>query len=112
MTELNLSCDGKQQESPTFKIYNWVRRIVGVKREDKWRLEEVREEAGESFRRKPGRSRLKWAGHVEQMEERWLLKRADALRAEGRRKFVNELGGQHEDGFGKTRRGVKNEGEI
>ena len=69
-------------------------------------------EVGESFRRKSMRSRLKWAGHVEQMEEEWLLKRADALRADGRRKFVNELGEQHEEGFGKTRRGVKNESEI
>ena len=71
-----------KRESNVYKIYNWVRRIVGVKREDKWRLEELGEEVGESFRRKSVRSWLKWAGHVEQMEERWLLKRADVLRAQ------------------------------
>ena len=30
--------------------------------------------------------RLKWAGHVERMEGVWLIKRADALRMEGRRR--------------------------
>ena len=40
---------------------------------------ELREEVGakESFRRKLVKNRLKWAEHVEQMEEEWLMKRAD-----------------------------------
>ena len=32
------------------------------------------------------RSRLKWAGHVERMEEERFSKRDDALRVEGRRR--------------------------
>ena len=46
---------------------NWVRRIAGVKRIDKERMEELREEVGvkEGFRRKLVRNRLKWTGHVE-----------------------------------------------
>ena len=41
---------------------NWVRRIAGVKRVDKRRIEELGEEIGvnESFWRKLVRSRLKW----------------------------------------------------
>ena len=39
----------------------------------------------ESLTRKLVRSRLKWAGNVDRMEGEWLLmKRADALRGEGR----------------------------
>ena len=40
----------------------------------------------ESFRRKLVKSQLKWAGHVERMEGERLMKRADALRVEGRRR--------------------------
>ena len=66
---------------------NWVRRIVGVKRIDKRRMEKLREEVGVrgSLMRNLARSRLKWAGHEERMEGEWLTKRVDALRAEGRR---------------------------
>ena len=65
-----------------------MRRIVGVNRLDKGRMEELREEVGvrESLMRKLVRSRLKWAGHVERMEGEWLMKRAHALRVEGRRR--------------------------
>ena len=47
-----ISCGGDQQESEKQqeKLYvcgiNWVRRIVGVKRIDKQRMEELREEVG------------------------------------------------------------------
>ena len=46
------------------------------------------EEVGgrESVRRKLVRSRLKWAGHVERTEGERLMKRADVLRLEGRRR--------------------------
>ena len=66
---------------------NWVRRIVGVKRIDKRRMEKLREEVGVrgSLMRNLARSRLKWAGHVERMEGEWLTKRVDAFRVEGRR---------------------------
>ena len=46
-----------------------MRIIAGVKRIDKRRMEELREEVGvkENLGRKLVRSRLKWAGHVERM---------------------------------------------
>ena len=49
---------------------------MGVKRVDKGRMEELREEVGmkESFMRKLVRSRLKWAGHMEQVEGERLTK--------------------------------------
>ena len=47
-----------------------MRRIAGVKRIDKGRMEELREEVGvkESLTRKLVRSWLKWAGRVERKE--------------------------------------------
>ena len=50
-------------------------------------MEELREEVGvrESLTRKLVRSRLKWVGHVERMEEVRLMKRAEALGVERRR---------------------------
>ena len=52
---------------------------------NKGKIEELREEVGvkESFRRKLGRRRLKWAG---QMEVERLTKRADVFGVEGRRR--------------------------
>ena len=78
----------KQQERLQVCENNWVRRIVGVKRIDKRRMEEMREEVGmkESLTRNLVRSRLSWAGHVEQMEGERLTKRADALGVEGRKR--------------------------
>ena len=54
----------KQQEKLHVCLSNWVRRI------DKRRLEELREEVGvrENITRDLARSRLKWTGHVERME--------------------------------------------
>ena len=54
---------------------------------------ELREEVGvkESFRKKLVKCQLKWAGHVERMEGERLMKRADALRVEGRRKGRPQL---------------------
>ena len=61
---------------------NWVRRIAGVKRIDRRRMEELREGAGvrEILTKKLVMSRLMWAGHVERMEGVRLTKRAQALR--------------------------------
>ena len=41
---------------------NWINRIMGVKREDKRRRDELRVEVGvkDSFKKKLVRSRLKW----------------------------------------------------
>ena len=62
--------DKNQQERLQVSENNWVRRIVGVKRINKRRMEELREEVSvkESFTRKLVRSRLRWAEHVERME--------------------------------------------
>ena len=59
------------------------------------------------------RSRLKWAGHVERMEGVPLMKRADALRVDGRRRRGRPRL-RWEDSmkkFGWSGRGAKNEGE-
>ena len=55
-----------------------------MKRIDKRRLAELREEVGvkESFRGKLVRSWLKWAGHNERMEEEMLTK--ERMRSEWR----------------------------
>ena len=75
----------KQQEKLQVCENYWVRRITRVKRTEKRRMEGLREEVGvrEGLMRKLGRSRLKWACHVERMEWERLAKRAEALRVEG-----------------------------
>ena len=67
---------------------NWVRRIAGVKRVEKRRLEELREEVGLSrtITDKVVGSRLKWAGQVVQMEEIRAPKRAFMIEESGRRR--------------------------
>ena len=56
-----------------------------MKRADKRRLDELREEVGvkDSFRKKLVRRRMKWAGHMERMGHDELAKRADAQKVEG-----------------------------
>ena len=78
----------KQQERLQVCENNWVRKIAGVKRIDKRRMEKLREEVGvkESRTRKLVRSQLRRSGHVERMEGVRLTKRADALGVEGRRR--------------------------
>ena len=78
--------DGRQTTRETVCENNWVRRIVGVKRIDKQRMKEPREEVGESLTRKLEMSRLKRVGQVERMEGVQLTKRADALGVEDRRR--------------------------
>ena len=59
-----------QQEKVQVCESNWIRiRIVGVKREAKRRMDDLRVEVGVkgSFTKKLVRTRLKWAGHVERM---------------------------------------------
>ncbi len=50
---------------------NWVRRIAGVKRVDRRRMDELREEVGieKCLMGRLVKSRMKWAGHVERMKE-------------------------------------------
>ena len=49
---------------------NWVRRIDGVKRVDRRRMDELREEVGiqKCLMGRLVKSRMKWAGHVERMK--------------------------------------------
>ena len=59
-----------QKEKQQEKVYEcWVGRIVGVKRADQRRLDELRVEVGvkESFTKKLMRIRLQCAGHMERM---------------------------------------------
>ena len=67
-----------------------MRRIAGVKRIDKRRMEELREEVGVRESHEEADEEPKWAGHVERMKGVRLTKRADVLRVEG-------LEGEEED---------------
>ena len=66
---------------------NWVRRISGVKRVDRKRII-LREENGVqmSFTGRLVKCRLRGAGHLVQMGEERMEKRADRLREQGSRK--------------------------
>ena len=64
-----------------------IERLAGVKRIDKRRMEELREEVGvKESHRNLARSQLKWTGHVERMEGERLTKRAHAPRLDIRRR--------------------------
>ena len=67
---------------------NWVRRIAGVKRVDRRRMDELREEVGtqKCLMGRLVKSRLKWAGHVEQMKEDRLPRMAYVHQERGKRK--------------------------
>ena len=67
---------------------NWVWKIAGVKRADRRRMVELREETGvqRSLTERLARSRLQWAGHVERMADDRLPKRAAELREQDRRR--------------------------
>ena len=61
----------KHQHRLQVREHNWVRRIAGVKRVDRWRMGELREEVGiqKCLIGRLVKSRVKWAGHVERMKE-------------------------------------------
>ena len=67
---------------------NWVRRIAGVKRVDRRRMDELREEVGiqKCLMGRLVKSRLKWAGHVERMKEDRLPRMAYVHQERGKRK--------------------------
>ena len=67
---------------------NWVRRIAGVKRVDRRRMDELREEVGiqKCLMGRLVKSRLKWAGHVERMKEDRLPRMACVHQERGKRK--------------------------
>ena len=76
----------KHQEKVPICENNWIRRMVGVKREGRRRKDELRVEVGEkeSFKKKLVRSRLKWTGHVKKMTDKKLAKSSEALKVEGK----------------------------
>ena len=61
---------------------NCVRRIVGVKRVDRRRMDELREEIGVqmSLTGRLVKCRVTWAGHLVKMGEERMAERADRLR--------------------------------
>ena len=67
---------------------NWVRRIARVKRIDRRRMDELREEVGiqKCLMGRLVKSRLKWAGHVERMKEYRLPRMAYVHQKRGKRK--------------------------
>ena len=77
----------KQQKKVQVCENNWMKRIVGVKRAGKRRMDELRVEVGvkDSLKKKLVRSRLKWASQLERMGDEKLGKRSDAQKKEGKR---------------------------
>ena len=66
---------------------NWVRRIAGVKRVDRRRMDELREEVGiqKCLMGRLVKSRMKWAGQVERMKEDRLPRMAYVHQERGKR---------------------------
>ena len=92
---------GKEQEKVQFCENNWIRRIVGVKRANKRRMDELRVEVGvrETFKKKLVRGRVKWAGHVERMGDENLAKsRCPEGGGKEMRKTENATGGGRQEG--------------
>ena len=67
---------------------NWVRRIAGVKRVDRRRMDELREEVGiqKCLMGRLVKSRMKLAGHLERMREDRLPRMAYVHQERGKRK--------------------------
>ena len=78
----------RQQQRLQVCKNNWVRRITGVKTVDQRRMDELREEIGVqvSLIGRLVKCQLRWVGHLVQMGEEKIAKRADRLRKQGRRK--------------------------
>ena len=67
---------------------NWIRKIAGVRRAERRRMKDLREEVGSKacIVGKIVKSRMKWAGHMVRMNDDKLPKRAETKRQEGSRK--------------------------
>ena len=67
---------------------NWIRKIAGVRRVERRRMKDLREEVGSKacIVGKIVKSRMKWAGHMVRMNDDKLPKRAETNRQEGSRK--------------------------
>ena len=78
----------RQQQRLQVCENTWVRRIVGVKRVDRRRMDELREEIGVqmSLMGRLVKFQLRRAGHLMWMRKERMPKRADRLREQGKRK--------------------------
>ena len=67
---------------------NWIRKIAGVRRVERRRMKDMREEVGTKacIVGKIVKSRMKWAGHMVRMKDDKLPKRAETKTKEGSRK--------------------------
>ena len=67
---------------------NWIRKIAGVRRVERRRMKDLREEAGTKacIVGKIVKTRMEWAGHMVRMKDDKLPKRAGIKKQEGSRK--------------------------
>ena len=67
---------------------NWIRRIAGVRRVERRRMKDLREEVGTKacIVGKIVKSRMKWAGHMVRMKDEKLPKRSEKMKHDGCRK--------------------------
>ena len=67
---------------------NWIRIIAGVRRVERRRMKDLREEVGTTacIVGKIVKSRMKWAGHMVRMKDDKLPKRSETKKQEGFRK--------------------------
>ena len=67
---------------------NWIRRIAGVRRVERRRMKDLREEVGTKacIVGKIVKSRMKWAGHMVRMKDEKLPKRSETMKHDGCRK--------------------------
>ena len=82
---------------------NWIRRIVGVRRVERWRMKDLREEVGTKACRvgKIVKSRMKWAGHMVRIRDK------EARRFQKTRKTTTNMGRLCEERSEKGRGGRK-----
>ena len=73
-----LALTERQEEKIQIAENNWVRRICKVTQEDRRKMKELRDEIGikKHLKMKVVGSRMRWAGHVQRMDEDRLSKRA------------------------------------
>ena len=67
---------------------NWVRRIAGIKRVERRRMKDLRQEVGTKacIVGKTGKSRMKWAGHMVRMKDNKLPRISETKKQEGFKK--------------------------
>ena len=73
------------QHKPQVCENNWIRKIAGVRRVERRRMKDLREEVGTKacIVGRIDKSRMKWAGHMVRMKEDKLQKRAETKKQEG-----------------------------